>query len=426
MELQPDSTRIYFYYPSKIIGGCELLMVRLCRLVSGMGYKASILCEDGDIYWSAEISQGVRIDRNLDLESIGQVVAFITPISECGALLKKARSISDSSRVIFAITHPHLLTKFLPIVSRCASALGLPPSWTHRYLLPLDFRIARRLLLLSNRRRAAFFVIPQFREAYQASFGVFLSGWRYLPLPISSAAVGTARRRTSGVNRICQATYIGRLEGAQTAIIQYLLDEFALVKDKCNVRLALVGSGADYSLIREHAKERGFLDGQLVFRGRLTPDELARTIESESDLCFGTGTSAIESAIRRVPTCVLDSSFKFIKNYRFRWAHEASPYPLGCLLEDYPTYSGGRHTFAGLIESVNHNHVDLSEACYRWAAENFPVTRTADELKGILLDGGVTLRELRSTGILRAQIKHEIWGRAMGFIRNFRSLLPWR
>lgn len=411
--------KVYFYYPSKIIGGCELLMVRLCRICQNAGIDAAILCKEGEIYWETGVAEGLIRVAHLDLVEDAGYPVIVTPISEAAQILSSQfkKEIKDCS-FIFAVTHPQLLNKRIPLLSPIFFKLGVNPFTIYKLLLPFDFLAAKKLLQLTNFRSGAFYVVPQFKHHYEKEFNVELNSWTYLPIPISiKRETEILRDFQIGASSNLRLTYIGRVEDAQVSILKHLMKELFDESINVTIQLKIIGEGRNLSEIESFAAEIQNSNVSFQFMGKLTPYELDKILIKDTDIVFAAGTSALEGASRGVPTCLLDGSFHPIDRYRFRWIHTPSEFPLGCLLEDYPKYLGGSLSLADLILEYRRNAGVLSKSAYEWVKANHAEKKIEAILKTLLLLGGVKYVDLIKNGVNHSFYKYRVW-RA---IKKFRS-----
>lgn len=403
--------KVYFYYPSKIIGGCELLMVRLCRICQNAGIDAAILCKEGEIYREKGVAEGLIRVAHLDLvEDAGHTV-IVTPISEAAQIISSQfkKEIKDCS-FIFAITHPQLLNKRVPLLSSMFIRLGMNPLTIYKLLLPFDFLAAKKFLQLTNFSNSAFYVVPQFRYHYEKEFNVELNSWTYLPIPISiKSEAEISRKLKVKASSILRLTYIGRVEDAQVSILKYLIKELLDTSINATIQLKIIGEGRNLIEIKSFTAEIENSNVSFQFTGKLAPHELNEILIKDTDIVFAAGTSALEGASRGIPTCLLDGSFYPIDRYQFRWIHAPSEFPLGCLLEDYTRYLGGSLSLADLILEYQQNASLLSKSAYEWVKANHAEKKTETILKALLLLGGVNYDDLIKNGIHHSFYKYRVW-----------------
>jgi glycosyltransferase involved in cell wall biosynthesis len=411
-------SQIIFHYPSQKVGGCELLIIRLCKIASAENLDAKILCGLDEVYRQESFKDEVEFIENIkELKSNG-LVFIVTPISEAARLLSVLDAEnSESLRFIFAITHPQLLTRKIPFVSNVLKKFGLNINRTHKILLKFDFLAARKLLQLTNKDKSAFYVIPQFRAHYEDTYCTELKSWTYLPLPIQAEfSISTNKRCV--MSQAIRLTYVGRIEDAQTEVVKYLLLEIKKLGENYRIILNIVGDGRDIDSVKRCADEILRLNTSIEFMGRLNPDELAEVIINQSDICFGTGTSALESASRGVPTCLLDGSFIPLKAYGFRWIFNPSPYPLGCLLEDYPDFKGGKLSLTQLLDEYINNQRSISSETKAWVYKNHSYENASRLLIELVKSGGTKYIDLLNTGLKSTYYKHVLWSRIKTFVKN--------
>jgi len=239
-----------------------------------------------------------------------------------------------------------------------------------------------------------------------------------LPLPIQAETSRSSTNEKFDKNQAIRLTYVGRIEDAQTEVIKYLLLEIKKLDGNYKVKLNIVGDGRDIELIKRCANEIHNFNTSIEFMGRLSPDELEEVIINQSDICFGTGTSALESASRSVPTCLLDASFSPIKDYGFRWIFNPSPYPLGCLLEDYPDFKGGGLSLAQLLSEYIVSPDSISMETKMWASENHSHEHASRLLINLVKNGGTKYVDLVETGLKVTHYKHMLWSQIKNIIKN--------
>ncbi len=415
----PLNSQIIFHYPSKIVGGCELLMIRLCKIASAENLDAKIMCGIDEVYRQPSFKDGIKFIDKINESKSKNLIFIVTPISEAARLLSELDAKNyENLRFIFAITHPQLLTKKIPIISNVLQKFRININITYKILLYFDFRAARKLLQLTNKDKSAFYVIPQFRKHYEDTFCTELKSWTYLPLPIQPEFSRSSSNKKSVMSKAVRLTYIGRIEDAQTEVVKHLMLEIKKLDENYRIKLNIVGDGRDIELVKRYANEIHNLNTSIEFMGRISPDELEEVILNQSDICFGTGTSALESASRGVPTCLLDASFRPLKAYGFRWIFNPSPYPLGCLLEDYPNFKGGKLSLVQLLDEYTSNQESICLNTKAWVSKNHSFENVSRLLVGLVKNGGTKYMDLVNTGLRFNHYKHVLWSRMKSVMRN--------
>ena len=323
---------ITFFKPSKIVGGCEYLFIRL----------AAYLAEDCNIkVYYVDYKDGFA-RKQLSLNNVNFIdysdeekiqLNFETHlITNLGAIYQiyKNADLSDKVNLFFwnvfiydcLLPLPFLgyfIEKFNPKLSDVKKFLNL--------LYRKDVhKISECFNLLSKNYAMVYMDLPNFQNT---NFCLDLG--QKDPNFLQILALNSDH--TPVTNIISKDTinigWLGRLATFKIYSLINILENANLYSEKFNkkIKVHIIGTGPKENIVRNFSISPNV---ELVFSGTIINNELDQYLLNNVDILFAMGTSALEGAKLHVPSVLVDFNYERIDlDYKFNWLFETEKYGLG-------------------------------------------------------------------------------------------------
>jgi len=129
--------------------------------------------------------------------------------------------------------------------------------------------------------------------------------------------------------QVLRCCWIGRIVDFKVNILLHLIERLdAAVLKVGPIEMTVVGNGVAAEYLKKSVTK--FHNVKLRFIDNVEPNQLDTFLDSEVDVLFAMGASALEGASKGIPTFVLDFSYQPISGvYRFRYLYEIKDHSLG-------------------------------------------------------------------------------------------------
>jgi hypothetical protein len=161
---------------------------------------------------------------------------------------------------------------------------------------------------------------------------------------------------------VINIAWLGRLSYEKYNSVLKIAEEISASSIPINYRFHIIGSGAYCDKLQFRLKK---LTIETIYTGDIIDKELYNYL-SRMDIGISMGTSALEFASVGVPVALVDIFPKPIKFVKYNWIHETRGFSLGCIWAS-DTINNRMHTFDELIESCIRNPIKQSELSYQYA-----------------------------------------------------------
>lgn len=308
--------RIYFFYPSKIIGGAQLLFIRMAKHLSMNKVLQIGIIDyvDGILKTQLAGSDNIEIVEFTPhaILSLPPDTTVITPPSNIATL-----------KEVFDLDTPGLKFLFWSLQPRNVAAAFLDNG---RNLSIQKKKLVPDLLELVNNGTIVFMDDPNYwgaRDFIGQDFSVNL-------LPIPFELTGEKARPSFIRDTKINIAWLGRISFEKVYSIIDIIDQISQSKDRANITFHIIGDGPKKTKVLAHAQKCGV---KCNFVGLLLDRELDDYIIEKIDIGVAMGTSCLEFAARRIPAVLLDYSYKkFPGKVKYRWLFETKGYALGQLI----------------------------------------------------------------------------------------------
>lgn len=356
--------KICFIYPSKSIGGAQLLFVRLARHLAAGNFADIAVMDyaDGFLRGQLQGEPGVEI---LDYENkplrIKARTTVVTPLSNLSDITEYVHITSlPSVRLLFWSIQPRNLHAALQYWGR--KTFLRPPA-----LAPLIARLSAQgsILYMDN---------PNYwgaRDLLRKDFP-----FAYLPIPFEAKPADATVLPAADALYL---TWIGRISYEKIYSILHVMDQVAAVRTHKGRSIVFTVIGEGEKLEEAKAYAAG-LNIPCRFPGTMTGAALENAIR-ETEIGLAMGTSALELAARNVPSVLLDYSYTPIPpETRYRWLFETEGFALG---QEVQLPNDRQHTLADLLEqaaSGQPGRAQITTACRQYVEQNHGMEHIAKKL----------------------------------------------
>lgn len=360
--------KILFYYPSRSIGGAQILFVRLANYFSKIKtYKVFIVdYEDG--YLKKNVSHNVEVieyDKRQEVTLENMIV--ISPLSMILSIYDNLPLVKG--KFLFWGIHPentidilkgtHQLKKYfknVDLITKCINFIQYK-------------RIKDRLLkgLVNN---TVVFMDEANKDRTFEFYHIESKYETYLPIPIieQNGVVDYSNRKK---NRIA---WIGRLSPDKIYSLLFILEKF----NKINIpdlEIHIVGDGSHMHLLNR----QNYSNIKIHMHGFVANDNLLKTLtENYIGMVVGMGTSVLESSMMQLPSLLIDPSYvELKKTYRPKWLFETSGYTLGSFNHKIANKNVEELIYDYLDDEINY----IGLQCFDYAKSNHLLPEVAKKME---------------------------------------------
>ncbi|MCH7296577.1 glycosyltransferase [Acinetobacter higginsii] len=356
---------IYFFYPSRVLGGAELLILRTASLLKKSGFDVTIIdIEDG---WVSNKVKEQKRDINLKYIYNDKI-----KIEDDSILITTANfkfKVDDffersNAKVIFWVVQPYNVIITLP-------KMPLKKRYNFDVLHLLNV-IYVNLVRKKHRSVISEIINKNGIVAMDGQCNNILNEYyglnykNYLPVFVENLIFRTSVEKKS-VTPI-KAIWVGRVDNDfKIHILKKVVFDLKPYIENESVEFNIVGDGEGLDSLIDFCKKNKIYK-KIVFLGTLNSSELEHCIKS-MDIGFAMGTSAIDIASFKVPTILLDFSYSQVLDYKYRWFFEAENFDLGRdinLLKDIDKM----RTIDQVLEELSVDKKNIGEKSYLHAINN--------------------------------------------------------
>jgi hypothetical protein len=231
-------------------------------------------------------------------------------------------------------------------------------------------------LLLDNN---ALYFMDQTNSDYTNKF-LFLNYKtpNYLPVPITSPQTEQAISSKKINKKELNFAWLGRICDFKIHILIYTCNKVAVIAEQLQVKIKfyIIGDGPFMDYAKQHIIETSFLS--VVYCGAIPHSKLADFFLNKVDVVASMGTAALESAVLKIPTILLDFSYKKIDiNYKFRWLYDTVNFDLGHEISAQDHDATDESLKSMLIEFID-NYEFISNRTFEYCNNNHMIENIVD------------------------------------------------
>lgn len=386
--------KIYFFYPSYIIGGAELLLLRTAELLLDSYDVCIIDIDNGWLLQQAKNSDKIKYtllekqNNKYSLEDEATLITTANLLFYLDYFFEKS-----NAKILLWAVQPYNIIPSLPRQKLTPSHLFDLKSHINRiyYILTKNSRCQLIKLLFKKNAIVAMdnacnIILQHFLQLqYPSYLPVFLN------IPKKKLAPPLLLN-----DSIINATWLGRLDhNFKSHILKkliYDLNIYAQNHTDKKINFFIIGEGDAFEDIYTFSKK--CFNITILFLGTLTNVDLEKALQ-KTDIGFAMGTSSLEMAIRGIPTVLLDFSYIPInKHYHYRWLFEAENYDLGrdiSYLSEEPI-----ENIDIIIDQLINTYEELQNKCYNHVANHHSGEHVHKKVCQALSATNLTMEEVYS------------------------------
>ncbi|SDM08914.1 glycosyltransferase family protein [Segatella bryantii] len=358
---------IYFFYPSRIIGGAEYLFVNLANKLSET-YNYDVFYVDyNDGFSSSKLKDSV---------------------SRINYIEDKQVFISRDSVIVMQL---NLLDNFYEIFEFDGNYYplfwGINPNNLVGKIKLLDVNITSRnfrkncgsLIKSLIKSGNIIFMDSANQLALESTFFFEHINSRYVPVPIDEKRVKSDFFPTEFNGTIIRFAWLGRLDDDKLPTLITYMNEIEAFNKKKKCSLTIIGNGTRYNVVKNlTSKYSYFID----FVGILTGGELDTFIDSHVDIGVGMGTSVLEFSKRGVPAILKGFMNKPLHSgicNDYIVTNEIEGYSLGSI-DGVCLHNPAESNFEDKVDYIIDNFRVESEKCFVYVCNHHTIEKSTSSL----------------------------------------------
>ncbi|MCX2717903.1 glycosyltransferase [Helicobacter sp. MIT 21-1697] len=291
---------IYVFYPTQVIGGAELLFVRVLNFlaqhypikVGYINFADSCINE-----LLSECVERIVVDKSITLPSHSTIIA--PPFCLCKFPKIKSKNIY----FLYWVLHFEEFTiSMMPLarITREDCAKKAQTMIHYNALICMDEVTKIATEEFSSLKVEQKHIVPVILEDYPCSF----------------------TKETLVDEECIHIAWVGRLSRDKIYALINLMDNLEKLDLDKKIKLHIIGEGDSKHLIREYPYE-------VIYLGTLSPKDLPLYLQKNCDICFAMGTSMLEAEKCGVPAAMVFYTTEKFSNDSFVWTFKLKNYVLG-------------------------------------------------------------------------------------------------
>lgn len=372
---------IGFFYPTRSVGGAQYLFARMAEyLIDHTSYEV-VLIDYADGFIRSRLGENnYRFIEYTDESpvSIAEPLLLVLSLSYV-PIIEQRFIIPETTGLFFWDLHPYNLVEQLALSGIYKS---LSPTNAHRLCFLIERTRSRKLAHFVEYATATNGIafMAERNRAYNQQLLAVSAPEAYLPIPIDTSVQLFSRRisaATSSVNSTIHIGWLSRLDPWKTKVLFRLLDDVQAYERRYGsgtIHLHVIGDGPTFEQVKQ--KCAGI---NLVLTGRLEGDALTEYMIENLHVGFAMGTSALEFAIRSIPTVLTPGGMSQdnLQQVRiYRWLFDSEGYDVAAEEIRRPN---GLHTLADLVQCVQNDAMpQLGERCRDYVVRNHDIHGVGD------------------------------------------------
>lgn len=361
--------KIIFYYPSKTIGGAQLLFIRLADYIS-RETEYEVYYVDFFNGFSKIFLKNSKI-KYIDFEENQKTIIpnYSCVIIPANFIFGVEKRFADNKNIVFLIwsIHPH----------------NIKPNFINlrnRTLLSIKNRKHFGGLLVSLYNKGFFYFMDYANYITNADFFRFsIPGIKYLQIPIGTGLLPEYVNRDEGIKKeYLNIAWLGRLDSDKINSVKVIFNELESSEYKHRIVFFIIGVGTDLEDLLNLIELYSF---KIEIVGQLFGEELDDFITKNIDIGVAMGTSALEIAKRAKPVIMIDVCDKVYKSHKLKYdfLYQIEAYSLGSI---YPFINNEKrhHYFNDALNLIVNNYDFYAEKSYQYVKNNHTIEIVANKL----------------------------------------------
>lgn len=394
-----DKQVVSFYYPSKNLGGAQLLFARVAEYLCDAGFAIKVY-GDNECYIAKYLSENqvpfyLSANKTDDKFVVEEVELFILSLSTASEIGQDF-NFFPNNRFLFWDLHPNCLVSqmaLFDIYNKIASD-----------------KLTGRLLHLLEKVRVLK-LESMVHEAVESNGLIFMSGYNLMvnknmfelpenvnlvPIPLSlNGSIDSQKKGSERVDEKIRIGWISRLKRHKNKVLSILVDDICRSPER--IELTIIGDGSDRKYMEEYVARKNVQN--IKFAGRIDADKLQDYLIRHIDLGISVGTSALEFAKANIPTVLAPAAAQskyFSKHHDgYAWLHMSHGY-------DVNTYKENNMinlTLSEIIRDYKSNCEVFGRNAYHYVLKNHSIESVGQKIIELTKINKYTFKDLKSSGI---------------------------
>lgn len=355
---------ITIFYPSKVIGGAEVLFYRITqRLIIENKYYLNVI-DYKEGYLQTLLKASKLRYSFYDYEKPEKICLENTIFFTSANLLLRLdifKNIKHSSLLLYFIQPTNLISIYRPWKRVFRGRNIDKPSFLLSLLKSSSYNLIRNFLKDADVKYGLLFM-DEMNLKFNSSFYNLLFRKQFLPIPIEIIKENTVY--SGNRNKVIRLVTVSRLDNEK---LHYLINLIDYVdKYRSIFTLKIVGTGAHGFLLKKLVENRNI--NNVSFEGRIANGiELDSFLKYNSDIGIAMGTSVLEFAKLGIPVIMTGPYFKNSNSVKYIWFHDTTNFDLAFW---------GKYTEKSLdlnsLEGMSKNELeDIGKKCFNKVVQEF-------------------------------------------------------
>ena len=353
-----NSLSITFMYPSRRIGGAQLLFTRLAIELSKKDKIVVNVVDFPDGFLASQLINYNKVNilpYTNGCVTINEETVLITPLSNFADLKYLIKGDFSKIKILLWSIHPTNIDYVFASNGR---------KWFKNVLPAKNF-----LKLLSDLGNIVYMDEANFLASKKVIDLESQPEFLQVPLEIKDY-----KPEVKGNSDKINIAWLGRISYDKIFSIIKIIDEIKALDNFDQMVFHIIGTGEKLEQLEVYLKKSGI---NYFLAGTLVENDLSSYMNKNIQIGVAMGTSCMEFATRKIPVFLIDfSEEKFPDNIKYNWLHETQNYTLG---SDIKEATKRNHTFQQLL-NLYKNDSTIGEQCYEYVVRNHDITKVAEKL----------------------------------------------
>lgn len=384
-----NSNKIYFFYPSKIVGGAEYLFSRLALYLQDVLKK--------DVYYIDYIDGFIRnqenfkrlkfidFDDNVKTKILSDGI-LITPISNIYRITDYLDIINENLKLFLWSIHPCNLIHITPEAEVLQHFSAKQNKLILKFVANNTYKILRKLLYAFSNEKAIYYMDYD-NFIFNKTIWDDIVKEDYLKIAIEEKSV-FAKDSIINENEINIAV-LGRLSEEKITSVINVANNLNLLKTNKKKRLHIIGDG----IFKKHFNPKLYPSLEIIFTGTLLNNSMNDYLINNVDILFAMGTSCLEGATLKLPTVVIPYSYKPYELTTFYYFGDIEQNDIGSCYDFYKNHT--TIAFDDIINQVyNYDYKSIiGNKCYQYFSKNYSLKAITTLLLKYLDNDSLTFKK---------------------------------
>lgn len=362
--------KIVFFYPSKNIGGAQLLFIRLANKFSENNKYNVFVVDYQDGYLKKNINKEVQhIEYDVNKILYLNDAIIIVPLSMLISI-KSIIKVDGKSKFLFWAIHYDNLLYILRGRYRLKQIFKtIEFKSILKYLNLVKYFKIRKAFIEELLNKRVFFMDIYNKDKPFYFYDINIKYEEYVPIPVSN----NFKIVDSGKMNKMNIAWIGRLVNIKIYSLIYILSK--LDKRKEQFTIHIIGSGDAKFILDKY----NFLNLKIIYHGDIDSKYLNEfLIKEEIGMVTGMGTSVLDSSMMGLPSLLVDPSYSELSTkYNPKWLYESVGFGIGT--EKHTT----NHINFNILldEYLADISNDIGRKCFEYVSKNHSSESVVEKLE---------------------------------------------